>query len=82
MSAALRSASFYVQNGHDGGGALPELSRVMLLQSAAAEGGEIVSARSVGTIVSVLGGGIAYEVEFMSPVEALVTVAATMVRLA
>lgn len=51
-----------------------ELDCVRLLRSSIDMDDKLVPAGSVGTIVAVWGGGEAFEVEFVEPFQALVTV--------
>ena len=83
MSAVLQPPShdelFFVQRRGDTP-AIPELTRVVLLEPVKTDEGETIPAGLIGTVVGVMGSGEAYDVELTAPVGALVTVRAQAVR--
>lgn len=83
MSSALKDVSsellFIRRDEKDG--TLRELSDVVLLSEAEAEDGLSLPAGSIGTVVSVLGGGKAYLVEFATPRPVLATLDPHSIRL-
>ncbi len=59
--------------------ALPELSVVRLVRDVTTDEGGTLPAGSSGTIVGTFGDGEAYDVEFIEPLPALVTLAAAAI---
>lgn len=67
-------APYFTEGVSGGSDTLTELSRVRLLRAVDGDDGIQVPAGSVGTIVAVWGRGKGYDVEFTSPLAALVSV--------
>lgn len=87
MSAALKSspsdgAMYYVRETEAVGGVFEELARVTLLSDAETLDGAKLPAGTTGTIVGVWGKGERYDVEFVDPPGALVTVGPGALRAA
>lgn len=82
MSAELKAGApdlLYVGRTHIAA-QIGELTRVALVEPVTAEDGFLLPAGCVGTVVGVWGRGEGFDVEFTSPVAALVTVGPSAIR--